>query len=247
MSLRNSTELLEDSVSFYKTHAKTYITIMLVPVLVSILFGLVLEKYLPADEEITREALAALGPTLWLLVGGAIISIIVSMAAYATTILFTAHPSQYPTVMSAYQDAKRYLVPYLWVSILMLLTFIAGTLFLLIPGVIIGIWFVVSDMTVLFDEKRGIGALKASKALVTGRWWQVFLRILVLGAVYLIFSYGFEYVLGNAVSDASIVSSVIGAWEAFVLTPIAAIYLYFLYTNLKATGPVGALSADTTP
>lgn len=55
-----------------------------------------------------------------------------------------------------------------------------GMLLLLIPGIIYAIYYLFVNYAVIFRDKSGMGALRYSKALVKGRWWRVFGRIVAI-------------------------------------------------------------------
>ncbi len=74
-------------------------------------------------------------------------------------------------------------------SILYFFSIIAGTLLLIIPGIIVSVWFMFYTYSIVFAEKSFIDALKYSKSLVIGRWWQVFWKSMGFGILWwLIFS-----------------------------------------------------------
>ncbi len=49
----------------------------------------------------------------------------------------------------------------------------------LIPGMAASIWFIFSGYIYLTQNKKGMAALWAGKAMVQGRWWEVFGRLLI--------------------------------------------------------------------
>lgn len=69
------------------------------------------------------------------------------------------------------------LLPFIWVSVLSGLIVVLGLLLFLIPGLIFLVWYRFSQNFVIVDDVRGTGALAASKRLVSGRFWAVFLRV----------------------------------------------------------------------
>lgn len=87
-------------------------------------------------------------------------------------------------IKTALHDAKSFLWPVLYTSILVALLIIVGTIALIVPGIIFMVWYVFSTYEVLFDGKRGGAALKSSKALVLGRWWKMLWRLIVPSFVY---------------------------------------------------------------
>lgn len=70
-------------------------------------------------------------------------------------------------------------IPLIWVSILSGLMYVLGLLLFIVPLFIFFVWFRFGPAFVVVDGLHGGDALGASKKLVTGRWWPVFLRIAV--------------------------------------------------------------------
>lgn len=129
--------------------------------------------------------------------------------------------------------------PVIYTSLLVALIVLGGTILLIIPGIIFSIWFCFTYYTILFEEKRGVAALTASKSLVVGRWWSIFWRLFAPGFFYaiilMIISYflssieklfltGFSYLIVNG-----IVSSVISV----VISPLTALTTILLYFSAK--------------
>jgi hypothetical protein len=63
------------------------------------------------------------------------------------------------------------LLPLLWVSILTSLVTVFGLVLLLVPALIFFVWFKFAPYHSVVDGTGGISSLKASRDLVTGRWW----------------------------------------------------------------------------
>lgn len=76
-------------------------------------------------------------------------------------------------------NSAKFIGPMIFVGILNAILVFAGTLLLIIPGIIFGVWFTFAYYTILFENKKGVEALKTSKAMVVGRWWAIFWRLLI--------------------------------------------------------------------
>lgn len=83
-----------------------------------------------------------------------------------------------------YTESWRDTAPFLWISILMSLIIMAGTILLVIPGLIFTIWYLFSLYIFAIEGKRGYGALQRSKELVQGRFWAVVWRLVVTSFFY---------------------------------------------------------------
>lgn len=76
------------------------------------------------------------------------------------------------------------IVNYFWVSVLVSVVVAFGFLIFIIPGVIFGIWFAFATTIFAVYNVKGRAALVQSKALVTGRWRQVFWRLVIPYGLY---------------------------------------------------------------
>jgi hypothetical protein len=74
--------------------------------------------------------------------------------------------------------AKR-LGPLIWVSILYALALIVGVLMCLVGAIWLGVLFCLATPALLFEEKRGVAAMRRSRELIEGHWWRVFGALIV--------------------------------------------------------------------
>lgn len=68
----------------------------------------------------------------------------------------------------------------LWVQFLYNLAFVLGLLLLVVPGLVIGVYWYFSLQAIVVHEKSGWQALKHSYQMVKRRWWTFFGRLAVL-------------------------------------------------------------------
>ena len=87
------------------------------------------------------------------------------------------------TVKEALSRGWKRVLSYWWISILSGLIVMGGFLLLIVPGIILTIWFALAVYILVSEDRRGMNALFRSKQLVSGYWWSVFGRFLVLGLV----------------------------------------------------------------
>ncbi len=135
-------------------------------------------------------------------------------------------------------DAKNYLWPAIFASILSGLAVLGGFILLIIPGIIFSIWFAFVVYSVIMDGHRGVESLRYSKGLVKGRWFEVFWRLLLPGLVYFVIAaviqVPFDY-LANASNSpiVVIISVVISTLVSLLLTPFITGAQTILYEELK--------------
>lgn len=102
---------------------------------------------------------------------------------------------------SLYQGAHK-LIPIVWVSFLTSLMIAGGFILFVVPALIFFVWYKFSSYEVVMDDVGGTAALGASRRLVTGRWWAVFVRLLVPGVFFYLavkFSTALIYLLVGAI------------------------------------------------
>ena len=118
-----------------------------------------------------------------------------------------------------------------------------GFLLLVIPGIIFLVWYQFSMSVLVVEEKKGVPALKASKDLVTGRWFSVFWRIVgptlfyvvIMGVIQLIIERLIRLFTEAGAPDylaaTSFVTNIIG----IMFVPFMVGAALILYQNLKNT------------
>lgn len=142
-----------------------------------------------------------------------------------------------PTWRAALRRSLPDAAPFLATSLLAgILTFL-GVILLIVPGIIIGIWFAFWPYVFVAEGVRGRAGLRRSRELVRGRWWGVAWRFALPFVFYMIVSglltVPIQYVFGQGVS--SVTSYLIG----YVLSPLLLAIVYVLYRAVAAT-PVAA-------
>ena len=76
------------------------------------------------------------------------------------------------------------ILPFLLVGILEGLAVLGGMLLFVFPGIYLAVAFMFSQFFLMEDGVWGTHALSASYALVKGRWWPTFWRVLATGFVF---------------------------------------------------------------
>lgn len=171
---------------------------------------------------------------------GSVISIFMAIAL--TIAIINLDNGEKPGVREAYNISKDWFFSYIWIAILEVLVLIVGLILLVIPAAVFGIWIAFSRLELLVENKRGTKALKSSRELVRGRWWQVFRRylaiglidLIILGAVALLMAqlFGLEAILSPDQPD-PLPSFIIQIVAVVTVTPINTIYSYLMYKDLK--------------
>lgn len=75
---------------------------------------------------------------------------------------------------------------YSWVTILLTVIVMGGYFLLIIPGIMLGVWFLFAMFALAVEDTRGLDALLRSKQLVKGLWWQVVWRHVFFALIFLV-------------------------------------------------------------
>lgn len=79
----------------------------------------------------------------------------------------------------AQKDAWKFFWPLFWIGLLQTIITIGGLILLIIPGIYLGLALSFAQYLAITENKRGLAALSASRALVKGRWWATWWRMFV--------------------------------------------------------------------
>ncbi len=162
-----------------------------------------------------------------------IASIVVSIFTTIALIKAISEPDA-TTFKSSYQFAKAGAWQYVVLSLMVGVVVMLGFVLLIIPGIIAMTWFGFSYYTMLFDNKRGVEAMKASKQLVDGRFMPVFIRYVVL-FLAMIVVVAFVTMIGSIFNEPFIENLLMVAAYC-VLVPVSLAYMYLLYQDVKREG-----------
>ena len=155
------------------------------------------------------------------------------------------------SVRDAYKRGLGLLPAYLWLLIILTLIEMGGFVFGFIPGVIFQIWFSFAVFVFVFENLRGFQALLRSKQMVKGKFWAIFLRLLILAIILEAIFMGFRFLATSKIDYiplSNFVDTIINVFLQIFLLPISLFYIYLIYRDLKETKveePVGVPSLGT--
>ncbi len=130
-------------------------------------------------------------------------------------------------VKDSYGKGLEVLSPYLWVYFLSVTIILGGLSFFLIPGIIFSIWFSLALFVLIFEGKKGFGVLYKSRQLVSGKFWGVLWRLLILGVIVGIGSFLIPYPVPDRLRD------IVGYLTQLFIAPFFFIYGFLIYTDLS--------------
>lgn len=215
--------ILHKSIELVKAHPRdlfTYVLALFVPVLIySVLMSLV-------------------GQTLWANVLLSILLTIVQMwVGLALTKEIAERYEQKPNqpLEAQLKNTTSLIIPSIWISIISTLIILGGTLLLIIPGIIFSVWYMFGNVALVLDGKKGMAALKESKRLVRGRWWQVFFAA-VLPTVAIVLLLILVDIVLNAIFgiiNSILIIELISSFISYLMTPLFTAIFVILYIELQ--------------
>lgn len=160
--------------------------------------------------------------------------IVVMYIARIAANIIVQHNNPKLTFKEAFMMAKAKAWTFLGTSLLATLFIFLWTLLLVIPGIIMGIYYAFVTWMVLEENLSGSQALKRSKSLVKGYWWAVFGRLILPSSVLLvalgILSFFMVAEDGTGQSSYDLISQII----SLAATPFFIAYSYNIYKSLRA-------------
>ena len=146
-------------------------------------------------------------------------------------------------IKATLQKAWTHVGSYFVLIVMMSFILVGASLFFVIPAIILSLWFSTAVYVLIVENVKGSGALVKSKRYVQGYTLQVFVRIIVLGLLFLvgtIITSQFVRIFNN-----SVVEFAINTTLSLFSTPFSMIYSYHVYKNLREIkGDVSAVPSS---
>lgn len=160
-----------------------------------------------------------------------IISMIVSFVtmAAATVLVINEDQGQNMSLGQSFKTSLPVVLPYFLVSLLAGLATLLGAIFLIIPGIIVGVWFSLVPYVFFAEGLRGTQALARSRQLVSGSWWAIFGRLILVGIVVIAVTMPFS-ILSN-IPFLGVLASI---FSSVLTSSITLIFGYCMYKAVRA-------------
>ncbi len=148
--------------------------------------------------------------------------------------------------IESYRNGFRFSFELLWIGLLSGLAILGGYFMLIIPGIMMMVWFSFILFTVVVENKWGLNALTQSREWTRGYWWPIAWRMIMIWilttviplAIFILNSL-FLGSTDNAIL--SIISDCLFLFRdlfiVFFASPFHIVYLYKLYENLVVLKP----------
>lgn len=224
-------QLFKNSLAIVKANLFLFLSILLIPIVVSFLTALFAPN-MATGIMITYEFVIY----LFLMVVSIVLNILMTVA------LILAINDNSISAKMAYNQARQYFWKYIGLSIVMSLLIMVGFVLLIIPGIILSVWFVFSTFILVLENGAIIESLKKSREYVRGKWWAIFGRLIAMSLFILLL--GMLISLITVFMPAHAITEAIVSALTVLLAPIAMAYMYLMYTEVK-TGPATVTAAPT--
>jgi hypothetical protein len=223
-------ELFDAAIKTYRANFKTITAVAAVLAVVYVLLALVT----PDQKMVGRDVVSSSDLLVASLFG--LVYILVAIWVTVAILLLAHDHAKRPSAKDLLNASTKYLGPVLWASVLGGILTILGFFALIIPGILVAVWFTFVTQVVVFEDKRGMAALEQSRAHVRGRWWAVFGRYLllvlvVIGAMIVV---SFVAVLFTGLLPRGIQQAVVDVFSILVAAPICTLFTYELYKSASA-------------
>ena len=140
--------------------------------------------FLPPGVLLLLGQLLLQGGTPSRLIAGSILSLIgsiVSIPASLALINAVAHGTDFAM---SYRVGMKLFWPAIGIIFLNLFAVIGGYILLIVPGIMLSIALMFGSYALVVEDKRGMRALAQSRNYVSGYWWAVLGRTMLLGGIF---------------------------------------------------------------
>lgn len=220
-------ELVTGSIRLYKEHFKKFILMMLISLASYVPFYLIVE-WLKVNTNIILGVVLII-----LLVLSVLVLIYFGVRSQIGMYFILKNPKM--EIKELFISTKTLFWKFLGLSLLTGILIFLWTLLLIIPGIIFGVFYCFASYLLIFEDVKGLNAIKRSKALVTGYWWAVFGRIMfvILAAMLVSFVLSIPFVFLSKGSAMFNIYSLLQNIVWTVITPIFMVFTYLMYKNLR--------------
>jgi len=143
-------------------------------------------------------------------------------------------------LVEAYRRGRKKIFPLFWTSLLLTSVIFGGAVLFVIPAFIFLVWFYLTPFILIAEDTKGMTALLKSREYSRGIWgsllWRIFFIVLVIILAGLIVFIGFgslSFLLRDVPYASQIIANTISTLFSLYFAPLAMIYLFVLYTNVR--------------
>jgi len=239
--------LIKQTLDIYRANWQKFGTLLIIPLTLSALSSLLFYLVRIFAADFSAPLLFALFFLffIWMIING----ILFVSAGIAQLLLVSdlKHSVQFGNLAQWLRRALALLWPALFVSVIYFIFMILGLIFLVIPGIMVMIYFCFAVYKVVLDGSDVEESFGQSRQLVRGYFWAVFGRLLLgclliwliyllVAAVFSLAGWLISYLpllhLGKDLG--ALLYSVLGIFIGLVVGPLSIIYTYNIFKSLSA-------------
>tara|TARA_B100000315_G_C14571059_1_gene585534 strand:+ start:539 stop:1336 length:798 start_codon:yes stop_codon:yes gene_type:complete len=213
------------------------VILMIIIIAISIFAGIIpisqIQKIIPSEMDMSLPASAsavwslagALSQFFIPLIAGLVLFLAFLIANYwisASALAMAININKDIKIKQALKQGWEKLASYVWVGLLSCLIIFGGSLLLIIPGLIFAVWFSFAVYALMRDNIQGWEALKRSKELVSGYFWPVTGRIIIL-----------QLIIISATIILNLIAPGLGGILGIFASLFGLVYHYIIYQDLK--------------
>lgn len=239
-TLRPSMDLIKESWSRFAKRWKFFLMYMVLSMVVPgaiVLIGVFLGSIIGVGGAVLGGEQAGMG----LLIGAGLALLALAVVVIYISILFSVGmmlaimDENLNNVRGALKQAKPKAFDILIIGLISAVLIALASLLLVLPGIYFGVCYTFASWVYLTEGKTGMDALRRSKELVSGRWWAVFGRLVVMLLVVWAVSLLPQVLLSSMGFEG--LSALYNFLASIVVGVPTTIFVYLLYKNLVATKP----------
>lgn len=150
---------------------------------------------------------------------------------------FAYYVSNEVGIFDSYKNTWNKLGGYFWLISLQGVITLGAFALLIVPGIIVFIWFSFSLFIFINENEKGLNVLLRSYEYVKGRWGAIFTRIAIPNLFLFLFGVACGILFGK--------NNVVWPFINILIAPLFLVYSFSLYKNLKEVrGEVGCYDQD---
>ena len=241
--MRSAFQILKDTFSRIFSSPKVFLSIIALPALIAVGISVIEPETDIAGNFMWDSSMNGMHEVLYYV--AIFLSIVANM--YMTVAIVFAVSNKELTAIEAYKFSFTKIFAYFVLTVVTLIILMLATLLLIIPGIWLSISFLFAMYFLILRNAGVTDSLKMSFALVRGRWWKVFGKILMFGLFFIILIISIDIVLwvvGSAVGD--VFTYAIELVLEVLLALVAVIFTYELFNDLEKTKDTGVIDTAVT-
>ncbi len=209
-----ASEIFKQSLSIYQKRFWTFFLIVLIPLLLNKLISS-FAGFLPENMKLINRGLVSLVTTTITLWG--------SLSLYQTV------QNKNTDLLKIFSKSSKKLLPFLILNLFFDLAVFAGLILLIVPGILFMIWFSLAFWIFVDQDIHGNNALILSKKYMKGNIGYFFKKMTFIILLFILPLITIPIIFKENLILSWSIMSILSA----LISPLSAIYGYFIYQNIK--------------